>query len=106
MELRPGAGLARRSSCVGVMGEIDRHRLQAWVDRSCARQGVPTKVTDEAVLRAVCVLLGASGGAAARSRVSGSTVEPPEHSEPPDRFDPFDVDLPGTGRPTGDHRMI
>jgi len=34
--------------------------LKTWVERSCAAQGLPVKVTDPAVLRQVGVLLGCS----------------------------------------------
>jgi hypothetical protein len=32
-------------------------RIQAWVERSCAEQGVPVKITDRAVLLRVAELL-------------------------------------------------
>ena len=50
----------------GRMGAVDPKRLAAWVARSCEAQGVPVKVTDESVVRAVTVLLGATRTAPAR----------------------------------------
>lgn len=55
--------------------------LEAFVIESCARHGVPTKVTDTVVVLRVATLLGgpthrpASGGAAADGR--RPTSEPP-----------------------------
>jgi hypothetical protein len=39
-------------------------QARCWVDQTCSEQGLPSKVTDEAVLRDVAVLLvaGADGG--------------------------------------------
>lgn len=42
---------------------------RAWVERTCAGQGVPVKVTDPAVIRAVVALVG-------QTRQSASTPQP------------------------------
>ncbi|THJ00979.1 hypothetical protein E7Z54_11470 [Nocardioides sp.] len=48
---------------------LDEAALAAWVESSCAAQGVPVKVTDPTVVRRVGGLLGASPeGVRARKR--------------------------------------
>ena len=74
--------------------------LAAWVAASCARHGVPVKVTDSAVVARVSVLLGA-GVPASRPLRALSLC-----SEPPDRIDPVGVEFPGSLRAWGDHRVI
>ncbi len=91
---------------MGAMGGIDADRLAAWVEQSCAAQGVPVKVTDVSVLSAVSVLLGGALGGSARKRVSVSTGSPGAISEAPERLDSIDVDLSGTLRARRDHRMV
>ena len=78
------------------MAPIDRERLISWVKQSCARQGVPVKVTDAAVLQSISALLGGPAGGTARISARGSTVEPAGQSETPNGLDSLDVDLTGT----------
>ncbi|MHB1166467.1 MAG: hypothetical protein ACYC90_14130 [Candidatus Nanopelagicales bacterium] len=47
--------------------------LAAWVEASCAAQGVPARVTDVHVVREVAVLLG--GPVRAGSGSAGATVD-------------------------------
>jgi hypothetical protein len=72
---------------VAVMGLTDEE-VAAWVEASCAAQGVPVKVTDPAVVRSVCVLLGGRG--AGRSRQA--TPAAPVALQPPDGSDPGGVE--------------
>lgn len=64
--------------------------VAAWVAVSCARQGVPVKVTDARVVARVAVLL--SG----RRSVS----------EPPDGLDPGGIEPPGALDTGSDHGMV
>lgn len=41
------------------LSHLPADELAAWVEASCAAQGVPVKVTDAAVVRRVGMLLGA-----------------------------------------------
>ncbi len=54
--VRSGGHAVTKESRDGVPVDV----LKAWVQRSCAAQGLPVKVTDPAVLRQVGVLLGRS----------------------------------------------
>jgi hypothetical protein len=38
--------------------KAEQDALRAWVERTCAAQGLPVKVTDPAVVAAVATLLG------------------------------------------------
>ena len=51
---------------MGVTSMPGPEVARAWVERTCAAQGVPVKVTDPGVIGAVVVLLG-------QSRQTGST---------------------------------
>lgn len=66
---------------------IDRQKLTAWVEASCAAQGVPVRVTDPGVIARIGVLLGAAPGTdgcgSGRSTAAGS--------EPPDGLNPGSV---------------
>ena len=42
----------------GVMGRLSDEEVRAWLEDSCARQGVPVVVADREALRRVGVLLG------------------------------------------------
>ena len=55
-------GLAKTSIGVGVVAGLSEDALRTWVAASCARHGVPVKVTDVAVIADVVLLL--NGGAA------------------------------------------
>ena len=49
------------------MAKLTREQVTAWLEASCAEQGVPVKVTDPQTLAKVAALLAPAGGAA-RSR--------------------------------------
>lgn len=55
--------------------------MRAWVEASCAAQGVPARVSDAAVVAALAGLLGAGF----RPKVGGATSGPATASDPPDR---------------------
>ena len=65
------------------LSDVSTQELAAWVDASCAEQGVPVKVTDPTTLRRVSALLGvATPGVRARKR-SGTRDPGVTDSEPP-----------------------
>jgi hypothetical protein len=61
---------------------LDRQRLAAWVEASCAAQGVPVRVTDPGVIARIGVLLGAAPGTDGRASGRSTAVA----SESPDGF--------------------
>lgn len=86
MVIGRGGGLEGAAGAVGVMGQLSVEELAAWVEASCVAQGVGVKVSDPAVVRAVCALLstGAAGPKAPQRRrgpPSGAS-EAPEGSNP------------------------
>lgn len=82
------------------MGRLTAEDLAVWVAASCARHGVPVKVTDPLVLARVAVLL---SGAAAPAATSGRAVR---GSEPPDGIDPAWVELAGAGCAGSDDGIV
>lgn len=67
-------------------------QVRALVERSCAEQGVPVRVTDGAtVSRVVTLLKGTEAGTRAHAR-SASTEPATAPSETPDRADALDGD--------------
>ena len=50
-------GDATAPADTGAPGRLSQQELRAWVEASCAQQGVPVKVTDPAVIASVSVLL-------------------------------------------------
>ena len=63
---------------------IDRQKLAAWVEASCAAQGVPVRVTDPGVIARIGVLLGAAPGTDGRGsgRSTAAASEPPDGPNP------------------------
>lgn len=60
--------MAGATGGVGVLAGLSEEDLVAWVEASCAAQGVPVKVTDPAVVRGVCALLGQAPTGPVRAR--------------------------------------
>jgi hypothetical protein len=61
------------------LSNLPPETLAAWVEASCAAQGVPAKVTDPTVVRRVGALLGAapdSGSQGGRGRKRSGTRPP------------------------------
>lgn len=46
-----------------VVAKLSREQVTAWLEASCAEQGVPVKVTDPQTLAKVAALLRPAGGA-------------------------------------------
>lgn len=53
-----GARAERRDGAGRTPAPTLATQARSWVDRTCAEQGLPTKVSDQSVLRDVAVLLG------------------------------------------------
>ena len=56
--------MGRPASCVGVMARLSERRTlsevaQAWVEESCAAQGLNAKLVDADIIETVAVLLSA-----------------------------------------------
>lgn len=64
-------------------------RVRAWLEASCAAQGVPVVVTDPLVLARVAALVSGTAGAAARR--ASAEDGPADRSQPPHRLHPVDV---------------
>lgn len=76
-----------RRELVGVvvgLSDLPPDRLAAWVEASCAAQGVPSRLTDPALLGRVVVLLGDSAEAARARARSASTRTLAVRSQAPD----------------------
>lgn len=80
--------------------------LARWVMASCARQGVPVKVTDAQVVARVAVLL--SGRAQRRKAGAEGAADrrTPAASQPPDRLDSGRVQTPSTAHIRTDDSVI
>ena len=77
--------------------------IAAWVQRSCAEQGVPEKVSDPATVDRVVTLL--RGRAPARSRAERASTGGQGRSDAPHGTDAVGVEPVGTVG-GGDHGMI
>jgi hypothetical protein len=80
------------------MGSVSRDAARALVERSCAEQGLPVKVSSASVVSAVSCLLGAG-------REHGGLTAAAPMSETPNRLDPVRVDAgpaPSCGGPDND----
>jgi len=80
--------------------------LAAWVEASCARQGVAVKVTDAHVVARIAVLLGSGSARSATDASAAVRLVRAERSEPPNEFDPPRVQGPGSGLARTDHGVV
>lgn len=78
---------------------IDRDALRAWVEASCAAQGVPVAVTDAAVVAQLGVLLRGRDAAGAPPAGGDRSARP---SQLPGGHDPGRVQGAGSGLAGGD----
>jgi hypothetical protein len=84
------------------MARLTDVQLAAWVEASCARHGVPVKVTDTAIAAQVAVLLqGRASLPAAARRVADRL-----RSQTPDQIDSAGVQFASTGLPGTDHGVV
>lgn len=93
------------SGRVGVMGRLSDAELAAWVSASCRAQGVPVKVTDSAVVRDVCVLLGSAGPGRRPARQRGRRPAGGA-SEAPDGLNPVWVERLGSDDAWADDGVV
>ncbi len=88
------------------LSDAPEDRLRAWLESSCAAQGVPVLVDDPGTLMRVAALLGgaASGpGSQARSARSRAAAA---RLQPPDGLHPVDVEPPDTGTGRADDGVV
>ncbi len=96
------------------MSCLNREGLAAWVERSCAAQGVPVKITDPVLIEQVRVLLTGQAGRAApparrgtgKARRARRDSKPEGASEPPDGGDAFGAEHAGSGRAGPDDGVV
>ena len=91
---------------MGFMARLTKRELVAYVEASCASQGVPRKVTDAGVVSRMAVLL---SGRATPSRfdaaASDDSGRDPDLDAPPD-VGSGGVRLLGPGRTGGNHDVV
>lgn len=85
---------------------IDQEWLAAWVQESCAAQGVPVKVSDPVVVDRVGVLLGVAAGGRRAHGAAAPSTHPPQASQPPDRADAARVQPACAGGARADDRVV
>jgi len=93
--------MASMSGCPVDSPEFD---LVAWVEASCAAQGLAVKVVDPEAVRKVGVLFGTMEGAGRPERSRGGGASAP--LELPDRANPFRIKRPRSGRAGLDDSVI
>lgn len=87
------------------MGGLSPQAVTAWVEQSCAAQGLPVKVCDPFTVEQVRALLTGRAGRPATARQRGRSA-PAERSQPPDRPDPVGVEGSGSGLSRPDDGMV
>lgn len=75
---------------------------RAWVEASCASQGLPVKVSDAALLAQVAGLLGVP----ARPAAGGARSSPADASGAPDGRQPAEVELVVAASAGGDDEVV
>lgn len=88
------------------LSALSPDELRAFVEASCAAQGVPARVTDAAVLREVVVLLGGTAVTPRAHARSASTRGDAAASQPPDRAHPRRVQGAGSRGAGGDDGVV
>lgn len=87
-------------------GVLVGDELAAWVQASCARHGVPVRVSDLGVVDRVAVLLGAGATAGADGALAPTQLRVVEPSESPDDVDPVGVEVAGPGGAGSDGDVV
>jgi hypothetical protein len=85
------------------LSHVPEDELSAWVERTCAEQGVVVGISDPVTVGKVVALLGgavAASRAQARSASTGPTAALLQMT--PDRLNPFDIKASRTGG-AGEH---
>lgn len=88
------------------LSDLPADQLAAWVEASCAAQGVPTQVTDSVVVRRVVVLMGGGAGPSASASAERGARTADALSKPPNRLDPVGVERAGALSAWGDDRVV
>lgn len=88
------------------LSHLSAEQVAAFVEASCAAQGVPAKVTDPVVVRRVGALLGAPVDASRAHPRSGSTRGAASGSVAPHDVDPGRVQRPGPRATGSDHDVV
>ena len=86
------------------MAGLSDDEFATWVSNSCARHGVPVKVTDARIVADVAVLL--SGGASRPSGAKRRWPAAPPRSESPYDVDSGGVDIAGSANACGDDGAV
>ena len=89
----------------GTSGRVALDVVRAWLEASCAAQGVPVVVTDAVVLSQVAVLLTGQGGRRTRQAQRAPALQQ-SMSEPPVGLHTGRVQAAGPGCTGGDDGMI
>jgi hypothetical protein len=82
--------------------DITPEAVRAWVEASCAAQGLAVAVTDLGVVADVAVLL----GAASRPQAAGAPSRRPQQSDTPDRTEPARVEAVEAATTGADDEMV
>lgn len=88
------------------MSHFSAQEIAAFVEASCAAQGVQVKVTDPLVVRRVGALLGAPPGGSRAHPRSGSTREAGGRSVAPHEVHAGGVQRLDSRRPGSDHDVV
>lgn len=80
--------------------------LAGWVAASCARQGVPVKITDARVVTRVAVLLSGQAQRRTPGTEGAAGRRTPPASQPPHRPDPAGIQTPSTAHARTDDGMV
>lgn len=88
------------------LSHLSVEELAAWVEASCAAQGLTVKVTDPALVRRVGALLGARVSGRARTHEVGAREPTPGGSVAPHDADPGRFEDLGSSRAGSDHDVV
>lgn len=90
------------------LSHVPDDKLRAWVERTCAEQGVPVAITDPVTVGRVAVLLGVAADGPRAHTPSGGSTRPDAASleAPPLRLDPLNVETAGSGRAGEDGGVV
>ena len=78
------------------LSDLAADELGAWVEATCAAQGVPPRVTDAVLLRRVVALMGGSVESPRAQQRSAGARTVADRSQPPNRPHPVPVQAAGS----------
>lgn len=88
------------------LSDLPADELGAWVEATCAAQGVPARVTDAVLVRRVVVLMGGSAESPRAQQRSAGARAVAECSQPPNRLHPVPVQAAGSGDAGGNDGVV